>query len=121
MVVPNRTSSLLFTASLLYALLKLGYGRLLLDVAPGADAVRANSGTRLAMDVAGSESRPLSFSDSLSFRRRWDYLRTSPVTGSIFLGLELLVVLWGRFGSFSLFERRRLSLGLSSTPFSESL
>lgn len=49
-------SSLLFTASLLCALLKLGYGRLLLEVAPRADAVRANSGTRSAIEVDGSDS-----------------------------------------------------------------
>ncbi len=49
-------SSLLFTASLLYALLKLGYGRLLREVAPGADAVRDRSGTRSAIDVDGSDA-----------------------------------------------------------------
>jgi hypothetical protein len=88
--VGKLTSSLLFTASLLCALLKLGYGRLLLDVAPGAEAVRANSGTRSAIDVGGLDSLSVYPSLSLSFRRRWGDLIASPVSGSIILGLELL-------------------------------
>ena len=88
--VGKLTSSLLFTASLLCALLKLGYGRLLLDVAPGAEAVRANSGTRSAINVDGSDSLSVYPSLSLSFRRRWGDLIASPVSGSIILGLELL-------------------------------
>lgn len=67
-LVGSRKSSLLFTASLLCALLKLGYGRLPLEVAPGADAVRANSGTRSAIDDEGSDL--FSWSLSLSFRLR---------------------------------------------------
>jgi hypothetical protein len=88
--VGKLTLSLLFTASLLCALLKLGYGRLLLDVAPGAEAVRASSGTRSAIDVDGSDSLSLWPSLSLSFRRRWGDLMASPVSGSMIFGLELL-------------------------------
>lgn len=113
-------SSLLITASLLYVLLKLGYGRLLLEVAPGADVVRPSSGTTSAIEEAGSDSFSLSLSLSLSFRRRCDDRTASPVSGSMIFSLELLDDLWGRLGSFSLFIRRRLSLGLSSASISRS-
>jgi len=112
-------SSLILTASLLCALLKLGYGRLLLDVAPGADAVRASSGTTSAIGVAGFESCSLSF--SLSFFRRWGDLTASPVSGSMTFGLELRDDLCSRLASFSAFVRCRLSLGLSSVSLSRSL
>lgn len=92
-------SSLLLTASLLWALLKLGYGRLPLEVAPGADAVLASSGTRSAMDDDASDL----FSESLSFslRLRCGVLTGSPVSGSMTLGLELRDDLCFRVGSFS--------------------
>lgn len=119
--VCSLTSSLLFTASLLNALLKLGYGRLLREVDPGAEAVRESSGTRSAIDVDGSESLSFSLSLSLSFRRRWDDLTGSPVSGSMIFGRELLDDLWVRFGSLSFFSRCLFSLGLSSTSSSRSL
>jgi hypothetical protein len=121
----NLTSSLLLTASLLCALLKDGYGRLVLDDAPGAEAVRASSGTRSAMDEDGSESLSLSLSFSLSFLRRWGDFTGSPVSGSMIFGRELLEDLCDRFGSFSfsLFDRCLLSVVFSpsTTSFSRSL
>ena len=115
----NLTSSLLLSASLLCALLKDGYGRLLLDDAPGAEAVRESSGTRSAIDDDASEALdppPL----SLSFFRREDFI-TSPVVGSINFGRELREDLCGRFGSLSLFDRCFLSVDLSSSLVSSSI
>jgi hypothetical protein len=116
-------SSLLTTASLLCALLKLGYGRLLLDVAPGAEAVRASSGTTSDIGVedcdGGCDSE--SFSLSFSLRFRCGDLITSPVSGSTIFGRELLDALCCRLASFSAFVRCLRSLGFSSGLLSRSL
>ena len=114
--------SLLSTASLLWALEKFGYGRLLLEIDPGADDVLASSGTISAMDAVGSE--PASFtlignvSTSLPFLRRWEDRTASLVCGSITFGFDDREDLWTLFDS--LFARWRLSLGRSSTPSSWS-
>ena len=110
--------SLLSTASLLCALEKLGYGRLLLEIDPGADDVLASSGTISAMDVVGSESASFiligTVSTSLPFLRRWEDRTGSPVSGSITFGLDDREDLWTLFDS--LLARWRLSLGRSSAP-----
>lgn len=109
-----RKSSLLLTASLLYVLLNVGYGKLLREFAPGADAVRANSGIKSAMEDEAWESLSLSF-----LRRR--IFTGSPVTGSIALGRAALASLRSRLASFSSFVRCRRSLGRSSKVLSRSL
>lgn len=112
-------STLLYTASLLCALLKLGYGKLSL-LAPGADAVLDSSGTRSAIDALGSDSTLISppFSFSFSFSRL--RLRTgSPVSGSIGRGLEERGFL-GLLGSRSRFSRVRRSEGRSLGSMADS-
>lgn len=103
-------STRLYTASLLCALLKLGYGKLSL-LAPGADAVLDSSGTRSAIDAPGSDSASISASFFSSFsrlRRRTG----SPVSGSMGRGLEERGFL-GLLGSRSRFSRARRSEGRS--------
>lgn len=105
-------STRLYTASLLCALLKLGYGKLSL-LAPGADAVLDSSGTKSAIDTLGSDSAfispsPSFFSSFSRLRRRTG----RPVSGSMGRGLEERGFL-GLLGSRSRFSRARRSEGRS--------
>lgn len=107
-------STLLYTASLLCALLKLGYGKLSL-LAPGADAVLDSSGTKSAIDALGSDPPFISPSFSFSFSFSFSRLRRrtgSPVSGSIGRGFEERGFL-GLLGSRSRFSRARRSEGRS--------